>query len=274
MAAEDDVLLAERERLAGRDADLLADDVDARHELRDRVLDLEARVHLEEEEALADEQPLDRAGAAVADRARGLDGDRADPLAQRRRDRRPGRLLDELLVAPLDRAVALAEVDDVAVRVREDLHLDVARILEVLLDVDVGVREEALALGRCPLERARALLLRERDVEALAAAAARGLEGDGEADRARRRERLLRASASGVIVPGTTGTPASSISRRAVVLTPMLSIASGGGPTKTQARRARTRARSRRARRRSRSRDGSPPRRWTRAASRIASMSR
>ena len=54
---------------------------------------------------------------------------------------------------PLDRAVALAEVHDVAVRVGEDLHLDVARILEVLLDVDVGVREEALALARGLLER-------------------------------------------------------------------------------------------------------------------------
>ena len=191
VSAEHDVLLPERERLARGDADLLAHDVDPGHQLGDGVLDLEARVHLEEEVALADQQALDGAGPAVADGARGLDGDRADPLAQRGRDGRPGRLLDELLVAPLDRAVALAEMHDVAVRVREDLHLDVARILEVLLDVDVGVGEEALALVRGLLERGCRLRLGARDVEALAPAAARGLEGHREADRPRRRERVL-----------------------------------------------------------------------------------
>ncbi len=43
-------------------------------------------------------------------------------------------------------------------------------------------------------------------------------------------------------MPGTTGTPASSIRRRAVVLTPMLSIASGGGPMNTSPARAHARA--------------------------------
>ena len=43
-------------------------------------------------------------------------------------------------------------------------------------------------------------------------------------------------------MPGTTGTPASSINRRAVVLTPMLSIASGGGPMNTRPALAHARA--------------------------------
>ena len=38
-----------------------------------------------------------------------------------------GRLLDDLLVAALDRALALAEVHERAVPVAEYLHLDVAR---------------------------------------------------------------------------------------------------------------------------------------------------
>ena len=62
------------------------------------------------------------------------------------RDRR--RLLDDLLVAALQRALALAEVDEVAVAVAEDLHLDVARPLDELLDVDAVVGEERLALRR------------------------------------------------------------------------------------------------------------------------------
>ena len=36
----------------------------------------------------------------------------------------------------LDRAVALAEVEDRAMLVREHLHLDVARVLDAALDVD------------------------------------------------------------------------------------------------------------------------------------------
>ena len=44
-----DVLLAQRERLALRDQDLLADEVEAGHELRDGVLDLDPGVHLHEE---------------------------------------------------------------------------------------------------------------------------------------------------------------------------------------------------------------------------------
>ena len=52
------------------------------------------------------------------------------------RDRR--RLLEQLLVASLDRALALAEMNDVAVVIAEDLELDVARRVEIFLDVDVA----------------------------------------------------------------------------------------------------------------------------------------
>ena len=79
---------------------------------------------------------------------------RADPLAQLGVDGGRGRLLDELLVAALDRAVALAEVDHVAVRVGEHLHLDVPRVLEVPLDVDGRVGEVRLPLPLRGLERA------------------------------------------------------------------------------------------------------------------------
>ena len=95
-----------------RDLDLRAHEVEAGDELGDRVLDLDARVHLEEEElAMAVEQALDRAGADVADRARGLDRHRSHARAQLGRDGRRGRLLEHLLVPALERAVALAEVD-------------------------------------------------------------------------------------------------------------------------------------------------------------------
>src|SRR6185312_1793518 len=117
------------------------------------------------------EQALDRPRRDVARRARRLDADAADARAQLLVDGGGRRLLDELLVAPLDRAVALAEMDDVAVRVGEDLHLDVARVFEVALDVHRRVGEVRLALATRRLVRPRGLVRRRDDLHSLAAAA-------------------------------------------------------------------------------------------------------
>src|SRR5262249_50391724 len=154
------------------------DDVDAGDHLGHAMLDLDPRVHLEEEVLLADLHPLDRAGAAVADRGRRVGGDLADPSPHLRVDVRAGGLLDHLLVAALDRAVTLAEVDHVAVRVGQHLDLDVARVLEVALDVDAVVAEEFLAFASGPLESVLEVVGGTGDPEALAAAAASRLAGD------------------------------------------------------------------------------------------------
>ena len=138
-----------RERLAGGDPQLLAHDVDSRAELGDRMLDLQARVQLDEVEApVGAEQELERAGVAIADGAAGALGRRLHRLARLRRQRRRRRLLDQLLVAPLDRALALAEREHVAEVVAEHLDLDVAGRDERLLDVERRVAEGRLRLGR------------------------------------------------------------------------------------------------------------------------------
>ncbi len=67
-AAQFHIFLAKVEMLAGGDAQLPADDVDTSDPLSDGVLDLQARVHLEEVElAIARGEELQRTGAAVAD---------------------------------------------------------------------------------------------------------------------------------------------------------------------------------------------------------------
>ena len=76
------------------------------------MLDLQARVHLEEVELAADEQTFDRPRAGVADVAAEGDRVRRDPIRGIAVERGRGRLLHELLVPPLDRAVAKAELDD------------------------------------------------------------------------------------------------------------------------------------------------------------------
>ena len=100
------------------------------------MLDLETRVHLEEEVlALAREEALDGPSRAVPDCSGCIDRYPADDGAKVLVDGRRRRLLDELLMAALNRAVALAKVDDGALPVGEYLHLDVTRVVEIPLDV-------------------------------------------------------------------------------------------------------------------------------------------
>ena len=65
-----DVGGGERERLAGRHAELLGDEVELGHLLGDAVLHLEAGVHLQEPELAVLVQALDRARVHVAARPR------------------------------------------------------------------------------------------------------------------------------------------------------------------------------------------------------------
>ena len=192
MAAQLDVLLTHRERLAERDEDLLANEVELGDHLGDRVLDLDPCVHLHEEVvAVARQQALDRPRRAVPAGSGSLDADCADPLPELLVDRGRRRLLDQLLMAALDGAVALAEVDDIAVRVREHLHLDVARVDDELLDIDVGVREVRLPLPLRALERLLGVTGGLDDLHPLATAAGSSLDQERVAELLAEREELL-----------------------------------------------------------------------------------
>src|SRR5205085_9755551 len=106
--------------------DLLLQQIDAGHRRSDGVLDLGTGVHLDEVglPGRVDEE-LERADAPVAEAFRGVDRVALDPAAELLVDRDGGRLLDHLLVAPLDRALALADADRLAAVVDQDLGLDV-----------------------------------------------------------------------------------------------------------------------------------------------------
>src|SRR3546814_5911279 len=110
------------------------------------MFDLKPRVHFEEVEALArrvgarDDQ-LDRARAIIADGLRQRDALFAHGLAHLFGHEGRRRFLDHLLVAALDAALTLVEVEDVAVLVSEDLDLDMARIADEFLDEDAVVAE-------------------------------------------------------------------------------------------------------------------------------------
>src|SRR5215204_277553 len=103
-----DRFLRERQSLSRRYAQLPLHEVDARHELRDRVLDLQSRIHLEEVvPAVPIEQELARARIDVAGGRRGAHRRRAHLPPQRRRDRDARCLLDHLLVPALHGTLTL-----------------------------------------------------------------------------------------------------------------------------------------------------------------------
>ena len=105
------------------------------------MLNLQAGVHLHEIELIAFQQKLYGPSAHVTRRTRQRHRTRAHALAQVGIDGRAGRFLDDFLVAPLHRAVALAQVNHVAVRICKHLHLDVARVQQRALDQQIAVAE-------------------------------------------------------------------------------------------------------------------------------------
>src|ERR1700682_3490048 len=149
MSGEAHLVLRDRQRLALSQADLRLHDVHAGDDLGDWMFDLHARIHLHEIEGAARriEDELNRTGATVVDLTtyphRGLAHARPHRLVQTGR----GAFLDQLLAAPLNRAITLAQVQNRLI-VGEYLDFDVPHALEEFLDVDVSVSKRRLRLAR------------------------------------------------------------------------------------------------------------------------------
>src|SRR5256886_4971920 len=122
------------EPLSERDPKLLLDEFHAVDHLSDGVLDLKARVHLEEiEVVLILDDELNCSGVAVPSLFRDRDRGRRHPGPSRLRDVRRG-FLHDLLVPSLQSAVAVADGHDIAVFVGEQLDFDVAGPLDEPLE--------------------------------------------------------------------------------------------------------------------------------------------
>src|SRR5947209_540406 len=91
----------------------------------------------------------------------------------------------------LQRAVALPEVDDVAVHVAEDLYLNVARLLDVLFEVHAAVLEGVLRFLLGGLEAGLEGNVVAGDAHAAAAAAGRRLDEDRVTDAVCQPQRFL-----------------------------------------------------------------------------------
>ena len=116
VAMRRDVALLDAQRLAPRDFELQLHEVGAGDHLGNGMLDLDASVDLYEVEIVTVNvvQKLYRSRVAIADRRQEIDRGLVQPCARRFGKRSSRRLLDHFLIAALQGALALAEMQHAA----------------------------------------------------------------------------------------------------------------------------------------------------------------
>ena len=159
-------------------------EIDAHDFLGDAMLDLQARVDLQEVESLRRfiVEEFHRARAAIGCRMREAHGRLIHLLPRGIAQMRCRGLLHDLLTATLHGAVALADGHGLALRIAEDLHFHVPRPRHVFLEKNARVVEVALREVAHVLVVAAQVILALADADADAATARRALEHDGIAD--------------------------------------------------------------------------------------------
>ena len=148
-----------------------------------RRKNLKTGVHLEKVKVLLGiNEHLDCSGRPVFDGLGEGNGLFSHGLARLGIDKGTGGLLKDLLVATLDGAFALVEIDGVAKLVCEDLDLDVAGVVDKLFDQHaiVSERRRCLLLGKT--EALESLLIIPGDAHSLSTSSCRGLDHDGVLD--------------------------------------------------------------------------------------------
>src|SRR5262249_33474460 len=145
MAVPANVCLRERQRRASRDHELFAHEIAFRNQFRHWMLNLQARVHLEKIEIACriSEQKLNRPRAGVVHRTSDLHGSSAHALTEFGIVYRRRTFFDHFLMAALNGTLALAEMDHVAVRVAEDLYLDVPRTFNRFFEIERRVAKSS-----------------------------------------------------------------------------------------------------------------------------------
>src|SRR5450830_252312 len=147
VTADHHVVLGVGQRVAGGDAEHLLDDVDAGDHFRYRVFHLHASVHLDEVEVAVLVEELEGAGATVVDVDARLDAAGEDFLAGFFIDARGRCFFQYLLVAALQRAVAVTQVNGVALAVGQHLDFHVARVGKEFFQIHHRVAERRASFG-------------------------------------------------------------------------------------------------------------------------------
>ena len=187
-----DLVLRQGQRLARSDPNHQLHQVQPGDALGHRVLHLQTGVHLQKVKALVlADHKLHRASTLVIDRLGQGHGLLAHGLAGGVADEGAGRLLDHLLMAALDRALALVQVQHVALAVANELDLDVTRLLDKFFNEHPVVAEAVAGLIAATGEAFQSLLVVPGHAQALATPAGTGLDHHRVTNAARNLNRTL-----------------------------------------------------------------------------------
>ena len=180
VAGHPDVLLGEGQGQARGHPQLLLHQIHSGDQLGDRVLHLDAGVHLNEVELpIRREHKFHRARSHIARGLGGGHGGRSHLGPQLGVQGPGGGFLHQLLAAALDGAVPLPQVDHMALGVRHNLKLNVPGVEDQLFQVHLPVAEAGDGLGLGGLVGPLQLLGGVHLAHAPASAAGGGLEQDG-----------------------------------------------------------------------------------------------
>ena len=137
MTSLNDIGLFVLQRPSRSNENLLFDQVESNDLFGDGVLHLQSGVHLQKiVVALSVHQKFDRPGTDITDRFGCSDCRCPHALSQFVRQKGRGTLLDYLLMATLDRALPIVQMEDIAMLISQDLKLYVMRLFDVFFDID------------------------------------------------------------------------------------------------------------------------------------------
>ncbi|MNF70293.1 hypothetical protein D3C84_521990 [compost metagenome] len=157
--------------------------IEAGDQFSHRVFHLQPGVHFQKVELpVRVQQKLHSASAHIVHRATGLERRFAHGLAQFGGHDRAGCFFDDFLMAALDRTVAFAEVDQVAVLVAEQLNLNVTRIDQRLFEDQFVAAKPVQCLGARGANLCEQIPCIVHQAHAASAAAGTGLDHQRIAD--------------------------------------------------------------------------------------------
>jgi hypothetical protein len=176
-------VLPESKWMSRRNGNLFCNQIQSGYHLGNRMLNLQAGVHLKEVKLSTSVNEFHRAGVAVSSRACDASGSLANLFPGVSREGRRRRFLDDLLETPLHRTFPFEQVYDISEGITENLNLDMSWPFHKPLGIQSPVAE--IALPFAPRLRHRIVKLGKvaNNAHALAASSGRWLDDKRRTDR-------------------------------------------------------------------------------------------
>ena len=151
MTGQFDIFLLHGEWQSAGYPELLLDNVDAGHHFGHRMLNLNPGIHLDEKELFVLIEKFQCAGAPIFHQLAGLDTGFGNLVAHMLGNAGGWRFLNDFLVAALQGAVAVAQINGIALAVAQNLYFNVTGIFQEFFQIDCVIAKGGLGFGLCDI---------------------------------------------------------------------------------------------------------------------------